>query len=154
MNHRKIILGVLFVIVVGFAISSVQARHGNIPLPHPAKAIKGEQCVEPNDIMRRNHMTYLMHQRDETVIEGIRGKKYSLQQCINCHATIDPEVEDGKVRTIKPFCAECHSYAAVKIDCFACHNPNVPLDKTSGAALSKMIAAHLSVLGLWHLHCH
>lgn len=147
MNHHKIILGVLFIIVVGFAISSVQAKHGNIPLPHPAKATKGEQCVEPNDIMRRNHMTYLMHQRDETVIEGIRGKKYSLQQCINCHATIDPEVEDGKVRTIKPFCAECHSYAAVKIDCFACHNPNVPLDKTSGAALSKMIAAHLSEIG-------
>ena len=147
MHHRKIILGVLFIAVVGSAISNVQAKHGNIPLPHPAKAIKGEQCVEPNDIMRRNHMTYLMHQRDETVIEGIRGKKYSLQQCINCHATIDPEVEDGKVRTIKPFCAECHSYAAVKIDCFACHNPNLPLDKTSGAALSKMIAAHLSEVG-------
>ena len=147
MNHHKIILGVLFIIVVGFAISSVQAKHGNIPLPHPAKATKGEQCVEPNDIMRRNHMTYLMHQRDETVIEGIRGKKYSLQQCINCHATIDPEVEDGKVRTIKPFCAECHSYAAVKIDCFACHNPTVPLDKTSDVAFDKMIAAHLNEAG-------
>ena len=147
MHQHKVILGFVFMAVVGFAISSVQAKHGNIPLPHPAKAIKGEQCVEPDDIMRRNHMKYLMHQRDETVIEGIRGKKYSLQQCINCHATIDPEVENGKVRTIKPFCAECHSYAAVKIDCFACHNPNVPLDKTSSTAMSKMIAVHLSEVG-------
>jgi hypothetical protein len=147
MHQHKIILGVLLIVLVGFAISSVQAKHENIPLPHPAKAINGDQCVEPNDIMRRNHMTYLMHQRDETVIEGIRGKKYSLQQCINCHATIDPEVQDGKVRTIKPFCAECHSYAAVKIDCFACHNPSVPLDKTSETPLSKMIAAHLREAG-------
>jgi hypothetical protein len=147
MRHYKFILGILLIAVVGFAISSVQAKHGNIPLPHPAKAIKGEQCVEPNDIMRRNHMTYLMHQRDETVIEGIRGKKYSLQECMNCHATIDPEAKGEKIRTIKPFCTECHSYAAVKIDCFACHNPSVPLDKTSGTALSKTIAAHLSEVG-------
>ena len=143
MHYQKIILGVLLIAVLGFSIFSVQAKHGNIPLPHPAKATEGEQCVEPNDIMRRNHMTYLMHQRDETVIEGIRGKKYSLQQCINCHATVDPEIQDGKIRTIKPFCAECHSYAAVKIDCFACHNPGVPLDKTSGTPLSKLIATHL-----------
>ena len=147
MHHYKIILGVLLIVLVGFAISSVQAKHGNIPLPHPAKATGGDQCVEPNDIMRRNHMTYLMHQRDETVIEGIRGKKYSLQQCINCHATVDPEVQESKVRTIKPFCAECHSYAAVKIDCFACHNPALPLEKISGIPLSKMIAAHLIEAG-------
>ena len=147
MNHLKVILGILLLAVTVFVVSSAQADQSKVPLPSPAKAFKGEQCVEPADVMRRNHMTYLNHQRDETVREGIRGKKYSLQQCINCHATVDPEVMGSKVRTLKPFCAECHSYAAVKIDCFACHNPNVPLDKTSGAALSKMIAAHLSEVG-------
>ena len=146
MHHHKFILGFLFLAVVGFAISSVQAKHEKVPLPHPAKAVKGEQCVEPNDIMRRNHMTYLMHQRDETVIEGIRGKKYSLHACIDCHATIDPEVEDSKVRTIVPFCAECHSYAAVKIDCFACHNPSVPIGNTS-EILNETITAHLDKTG-------
>ena len=143
MRHHKIILGVLLIAVVGFAVFSVQAKHGDIPLPHPAKATGGDKCVEPNDIMRRNHMACLMHQRDEPVIEGNRGKKYSLQQCINCHATVDPEIKDSKVRTVKPFCAECHSYAAVKIDCFACHNPSVPLDKTSSIPLSKVIFAHI-----------
>ena len=146
MRHHKFTLGVLLLGLVGFAIFSVQAEHEIVPLPHLAKAIKGEQCVEPNDVMRRNHMTYLMHQRDETVIDGIRGKKYSLQACIDCHATIEPESKDSKVRTIKPFCSECHSYAAVKIDCFACHNPSVPVERTSGT-LSEMIAAHLSKSG-------
>ena len=146
MHHHKFILGILLLAVVGFAISNVQAKHEDVPLPHLSKAIKGEQCVEPNDIMRRNHMNYLMHQRDETVIEGIRGKKYSLQACIECHATIDPEIEDDKIRSVKPFCAECHSYAAVKIDCFACHNPSLPMEKTSNT-LYEVIAAHLSESG-------
>jgi hypothetical protein len=147
MNHLKVILGILLLAVTVFVVSSAQADQSKVPLPSPAKAFKGEQCVEPADVMRRNHMTYLNHQRDETVREGIRGKKYSLQQCINCHATVDPEVMGSKVRTLKPFCAECHSYAAVKIDCFACHNPTVPLDKTSDVAFDKMIAAHLNESG-------
>ena len=83
------------------------------------KATKGEKCVEPNDYMRRNHMKLLMHQRDETVIQGIRTKKYSLKECINCHAS----EKTGSVATAKEdFCVSCHSYAAVKIDCFDCHS--------------------------------
>lgn len=146
MRQQKYTLGVLLLAVVGFAISSVQAKHETVPLPHLSKAIKGEECVEPNNTMRRNHMTYLMHQRDETVIEGIRGKKYSLQACIDCHATADPKIENGKMRTVKPFCAECHSYAAVKIDCFDCHNPSVPLEKTTNT-FHEIITAHIRESG-------
>jgi len=111
--------------IVGFAILvgglASPADAGEVPRPNPAKAFKGEQCVEPVDVMRRNHMSFLKHQRDETLREGIRGKKYSLNQCIECHAVTSPDVAGGKVRTLKPFCAECHSYAAVSIDCFQCH---------------------------------
>lgn len=89
--------------------------------PKPAKAEKGEQCVEPVDDMRRYHMNYLKHQRDETLREGIRGNKYSLNECIDCHAAKSPDVAGGNVRSIKPFCTECHQFAAVKIDCFECH---------------------------------
>lgn len=106
-------------ILTGGLASPVNA--GEVPLPHPAKAFKGEQCVEPVDVMRRDHMTFLKHQRDETLREGVRGNKYSLNECIACHAVKSPDVADGKVRTLKPFCAECHSYAAVSIDCFQCH---------------------------------
>jgi hypothetical protein len=46
-----------------------------LPVIPPAM---GERCVEPNDVMRREHMDFLMHQRDDTVHAGIRGAKYSL----------------------------------------------------------------------------
>lgn len=105
---------------------------GGVPMPHPAKAFKGEKCVEPNDDMRRNHMNYLKHQRDETLREGVRGQKYSLNQCIDCHAVKSPDVAGGKVRTLKPFCKECHSYAAVSIDCFACHTGAANDNKKTG----------------------
>ncbi len=69
--------------------------------------------------MRRNHMKVLDGHRDETVIEGIRTKKYSLKECINCHAS----EKTGSVATAKDdFCISCHSYASVKIDCFDCHS--------------------------------
>ena len=107
-------------LVVG-ASTLTLAADGGVPLPHPAKAFKGDKCVEDSGVMRRNHFDYLKHQRDETLRDGIRGNKYSLSECIACHATTSPDVAGGKLRTIKPFCAECHSYAAVKIDCFECH---------------------------------
>ena len=69
--------------------------------------------------MRRNHMKLLTHQRDETVHEGIRTKKHSLKECINCHAS----KETASVTAAQDnFCVSCHSYAAVKIDCFECHS--------------------------------
>lgn len=127
------------------------ASAGDVPLPHPAKAFKGDKCVEPSDVMRRQHMNYLKHQRDETLREGIRGEKYSLKDCVDCHAVAQPDIAGGKVRTLKPFCAQCHSYAAVHIDCFECHNPTAPLGpktslvvpKLGETMLSEAIKAHL-----------
>ena len=148
-------LFLVFAIVLAFVATSktADAEQSGVPLPILSKAVKGEQCVEPANIMRREHMNFLSHQRDETLREGIRGKKYSLQQCTECHATVDPEIKEGKVRTLQPFCTQCHEYASVKLDCFACHNPTLPLDKSSRilnkpahdtAALQQMIVSHLS----------
>ncbi|MDH5750285.1 MAG: hypothetical protein OEY85_13320 [Rhodospirillales bacterium] len=109
-------------IVLGMLSSANAAEDNRVPLPSPAKAFKGEQCVEPADVMRRNHFEYLLHQRDETMRQGIRGKKYSLRQCVECHAVADSKIAGGTTRTLKPFCGECHAYAAVKIDCFECHS--------------------------------
>jgi hypothetical protein len=96
-----------------------QPKAGGAPKPVIAEPIKGEHCVEPDDYMRRHHMELLMHQRDETVLLGIRTKKYSLKGCIDCHAS----KKTGSVATAKDdFCVSCHSYAAVKIDCFDCHS--------------------------------
>ncbi len=91
---------------------------GNI-VPTP----KGENCVEETSYMRKNHMDLLKHKRDETMHKGIRTKKHSLNECINCHVTPG---EDGKVARIadedsKHFCSTCHVAAAVTLDCFECH---------------------------------
>ena len=81
---------------------------------------KGEQCVMPTDDMRRNHMDYLLTHRDETMHQGIRTEKYSLKECMECHS---PEVTQSEASQGEGqfFCASCHSYAGVNVDCFQCH---------------------------------
>ena len=119
---RSILSITVLALALGFASSNASAAEDTNAIgPNPAKAFKGEQCVEPADVMRREHMNMLKHQRDETMREGIRGNKYSLTECVECHATKSPKIAGGNIRTVKPFCAECHEFAAVKIDCFECH---------------------------------
>lgn len=82
------------------------------------RATKGTQCVADPVFMRRNHMDLMKHQRDDTVHAGMRDGKFSLKQCVACHASRDTgSVAAGP----NDFCVSCHSYAAVKIDCFECH---------------------------------
>ena len=76
-------------------------------------------CVEPTAEMRRNHMEYILHQRDETMYRGIRTKQYSLEECINCHVSAAPDAP--RYSSEEHFCNSCHAYAAVRIDCFQCH---------------------------------
>jgi hypothetical protein len=88
-----------------------------VPKPAIEKG-QGDKCVEETEFMRKNHMTLLKHQRDETVHNGIRTKQHSLNGCIECHASR----KTGRViGSDENFCQGCHSYAAVKLDCFECH---------------------------------
>jgi len=75
------------------------------------------RCVEATEIMRRDHMKLLLHQRDRTMRDGVRTKKHSLAACVECHAG----VKTGSVLGERGFCQSCHSYAGVSIDCFECH---------------------------------
>ncbi|MDP6574741.1 MAG: hypothetical protein QGI63_08135 [Rhodospirillales bacterium] len=121
-------LAVLLLCGVGAdAADNKDSIDGRVPLPRPAKG-KGESCIEPTASMRRYHMDYLAHQRDETVRQGIRGRKYSLKECVACHAVPEPGQEEAKTLTVEPFCGQCHTYAAVRIDCFECHTDK-PVDK-------------------------
>ena len=80
--------------------------------------------------MRRDHMSMLTHQRDDTVHAGVRGAPVSLTACVECHAS----QSSGSVAAARTdFCVSCHSYAAVKIDCFECHASR----PTAGATLVK-----------------
>ena len=98
------------------AAPSIEAVAG-VDLPKLERG-KGEKCVEDTQFMRRNHMDLLKHQRDETMRKGIRTTKHSLKQCVECHAS----EKTGSVAASKEdFCAACHSYASVKLDCWDCH---------------------------------
>jgi len=82
---------------------------------------QGASCVEDTDFMRRNHMDLLKHQRDLTVLEGVRTKQYSLKECLDCHVVYGPDEVAVTVSSPSHFCRACHDYAAVSIDCFECH---------------------------------
>jgi hypothetical protein len=110
-------LAALF-IVLAAASAGAADDGGRTPKPVIVKARSGTQCVEPPEVMRRQHMSFLKHQRDDTVHGGIRGAKHSLKGCVDCHAS----GETGSVaKAPGDFCSSCHHYAAVKIDCFECH---------------------------------
>ena len=93
---------------------------GRVPMPLDIEA-KGDKCVEPTDVMRRNHMKFILHQRDETMHRGVRTEQHSLAECINCHVTPDAEGKVASHKDPEHFCNSCHTYAAVNIDCFQCH---------------------------------
>ncbi len=113
------------------------------PRVETAKA-KAEHCVEPTDVMRRNHMEFILHERDETMYEGVRSSKHSFKGCINCH--VPASDASGKPvnyltadHHLNPehFCATCHAYVGVTLDCFECHSDNpegaAPSDSTHAA---------------------
>ena len=111
------------VVVMTIALSlgtSVIKAYAEVSQPVFPSA-RGEQCVEPVDIMRRDHFEFLKHQRDKTVREGIRTPRHSLAGCIDCHADKDAQGRFVPVNAKGQFCQSCHVYAAVKIDCFSCH---------------------------------
>jgi hypothetical protein len=81
-------------------------------------AARSGPCVEDPKVMRRSHMDFLKHDRDDTVRKGIRTVKHSLAACVDCHAS----KADGRVLgSDRHFCQGCHAFAAVKLDCFDCH---------------------------------
>ena len=103
------------------AVLLFAAIGANADVPKP-KLIHGEgECVEPADIMKKNHMEFILHQRDETVQQGIRTSKHSFKQCISCHAVKDDNGEFVHVDDSRHFCVTCHEYVAVSVDCFQCH---------------------------------
>ena len=115
---RRNILAVAAAVVLGLLGVAVAAS--GVAQPEVPKG-QGERCVEDTDFMRRNHMDLLKHQRDETMLLGIRTEQHSLKECISCHAVEGADAMPVTVASSDHFCRSCHDYAAVKIDCFQCH---------------------------------
>lgn len=123
MHSRRSFIGVLAVVLIG--ISSLAGvvyagENGNTLRPVIPMG-QGDACVDDTDFMRRNHMELLKHQRDETMLNGVRSEQYSLKECLSCHAVYGPDAIPVTVADPSHFCRSCHDYAAVSIDCFQCH---------------------------------
>ena len=110
-------LGALVCLLIGGVLHAGEASVSRVPQP-VVESARGGQCVEDPAFMRRNHMKLLKHQRDDTLRGGVRTGKYSLKECIDCHAS---KTSNSVAAAETNFCQSCHNYAAVKIDCFECH---------------------------------
>jgi len=108
----------LAAILFSVLIASVDYDEDKTQTPH-LDVGKGGQCVEEPQAMRKIHMNLLKHQRDETMRKGIRGQKNSLAECVECHAS---NKTNSVLGSNEAFCQGCHTYAAVKLDCFECHS--------------------------------
>jgi hypothetical protein len=120
--HRgvRVLLQVALALVLAGTAASAVAEAGS-RTPRPDVVIESQDgCVAPPAEMRRKHAGMLAHQKDLTVRQGIRDGHASLSGCISCHASS----ENGSViGTDRNFCQSCHSFVAVKLDCFDCHQP-------------------------------
>jgi hypothetical protein len=108
-------------VLIGFMLLS-NATLAETPFPtihEPSD--ESLKCIQPEDEMRRNHMNYILHERDETVHEGIRDEPGSLSACIDCHVEPNAQGEIADIDSDQHFCNGCHEYASVQIDCFQCH---------------------------------
>lgn len=118
--RRLVLLVFVSLAAAGAVVQAAADASPNALLPAIPEAL-GERCVEDTDFMRRNHMELLEHQRDETMLKGVRTKQYSLKECLNCHVVYGPDAQAVTASDPGHFCRACHDYAAVSVDCFDCH---------------------------------
>lgn len=119
---QRMLVGLAATLLLAPTLSVAGTPKPTIKIENPG------QCIAPVSEMRRNHMKMLEHTRDRTLRQGIRGEKASLNECINCHAS----KSTGSVLGKDGFCESCHTYAAVKLDCWQCHQPKAHF-KAAGA---------------------
>lgn len=110
---KRMLVGLAAILLLAPVFATAGAPKPTVKIENPG------QCIAPVMEMRVNHMEMLKHSRDRTLRQGIRGEKASLNGCIECHAS----KATGSVLGKDGFCQECHSYAAVKLDCWDCHQP-------------------------------
>ena len=127
------------------AYAADATKSARVPVPaFKANTDKGEQCVEATEVMRRDHMKFILHQRDKTVHDGIRTTKHSFKNCVDCHA----DTKTGSVLGKDGFCESCHRYAAVKLDCFECHSSMREAGTASGGAAAASPASTVRALSV------
>ena len=94
----------LIYVMIGLALLSTSAvAETPFPTIHEPSD-KSLKCIQPEDEMRRNHMNYILHERDETMHEGVRNEPGSLAACIDCHVEPNENGEIAGTDTDEHFC--------------------------------------------------
>jgi hypothetical protein len=114
MNDRTfgaIVTAVVFLLLAAPFIYTAMGSgmFAKAPAPKLTLPANAKECVAPTDWMRANHQKLLLHERDDSVREGIRTVKNSLGNCKSCHTKREE------------FCDSCHEYIGAKLECFECH---------------------------------
>jgi predicted CXXCH cytochrome family protein len=136
---KRLIIATL--VLLGLSVGVLQAGSVYPEIPEAT----GDAHVEGNEFMRINHMELLRHDRDLTMRDGVRDTDYSLAGCVTCHAVNGADAKPVTVKSEEHFCRVCHEYAAVKIDCFQCHN-SVPPELGEASLMFKDEVETLDVL--------
>jgi len=126
-------------VLIGFMlVSTTTLAETPFPTVHEPSD-ESLKCIQPEDEMRRNHMNYILHERDETMHEGVRNEPGSLAACIDCHVEPNAKGEIAGIDSEEHFCNACHQYASVQIDCFQCHadRPQKFINRGDGSAAIK-----------------
>ena len=152
-NFYTLALWIIVSITCTSAITVIADSSEDIP-PPKGKFSEETICVEPVEVMRIKHFDFILDHRDETVIRGIRTEQYSLTGCIDCHITPNAEGKFARYSEETHFCASCHQFTAVSIDCFQCHadrpeeaiRKSLNINQTAGAK-TKTIHDYLKLSG-------
>ncbi len=110
---KRMLVGLAAILLLAPLCAAAGAPKPNLTIENPG------QCIAAAQEMRVNHMKMLNHTRDRASRQGIRTDKASLNGCVDCHAS----KETGSVLGKGGFCEECHTYTAVKVNCWDCHQP-------------------------------
>lgn len=121
-NGKIIAAIIIFILIIALPFIYNWGKSNKGPGININTGATGQQCIEPADWMKANHMKLLDQWRNEAVREGktvyvnSQGKSYNIgiDTCLNCH--YDPAVNPAD-----QFCVKCHDYASVKPTCWNCH---------------------------------
>jgi len=126
---------IIFVAILTFPFFYNMGKANAGPdLPTYAASANLQQCVEPAEYMRANHMQLLNQWRNADVRDGksiyinSQGKSFdiSLESCVECHSTQATKntvgVNNPALKTSDQFCVSCHHYASVEPTCWSCHS--------------------------------
>ncbi|SMN00617.1 Sulfite reduction-associated complex DsrMKJOP multiheme protein DsrJ (=HmeF) [uncultured Candidatus Thioglobus sp.] len=114
----------LIIFLISMSASAFAHADKHINLGDRATELKEEgksRDIHPSlsEIIKM-HPEFLLHKRDKTLRQGVRTKRDSLKECVNCHS-VSKNNEFVPINAPDQFCSTCHQKVGTSLDCFACH---------------------------------